>query len=279
MHVMGPYGIVYSVNDPAGTGIAEYIIDYYRLDQSSLCRNAISCYEGRNFILAGFKEDVIYFDFLDNRLPSSISRYIVLSRHSSAKQVKSYTVHHTGNFGPDAPYGGKPNTLSIANPAVSHKLLLLLKKVAEEYGRMNEYEVSYEATHHGPTDVVKPLSFIEIGSSINEWKDPINHKVISLAVIELLENPSHECVPVIGIGGGHYPRKHTKMAFDKKYCYGHIMAKYALRYLSPNILEEMIKKNDPLPVKIIVEKKGTRKEHRNIIEQYILNKSILLEYI
>lgn len=279
MNVLEIYGIVYSVKDPAGSGMAEYIIKYYRLEKSNVCKNAITCYVGNNFVLAGFSEDVIYFDFLDGRLPDKVSRYIVLSRHSSAKKVCSYTVHHTGNFGPEAPYGGRPRTLSIANPIVSHKLLINLNILAEEYGRIDEYEVSYEATHHGPTDVRKPLNFVEIGSTIDEWKDPVNHEIVALAVIKFLENPNHECIPVTGVGGGHYPRKHTKMAFEKNYCYGHIMAKYALQYLSPEILEEMIVKSDPVPQRIIVEKKGTRREHRRIIEQYVLNRGIVLEYI
>ncbi|ADI31492.1 D-aminoacyl-tRNA deacylase [Staphylothermus hellenicus] len=273
------YGIAYSINDPAGSGMAEYIVKYYGLGKSDVCRDAITCYVGDNFVLAGFREDVIYFDFLDDRLPENVSRYIILSRHSSAKKVRSYTVHHTGNFGPEAPYGGRPRILSIANPIVSHKLLINLKMLAEEYGRINEYEVSYEATHHGPTDVRKPLNFIEIGSSIDEWKDPVNHEIAALAVIKFLENPRHKCVPVTGIGGGHYPRKHTKMAFEKNYCYGHIMAKYALQHLSPEILEEMIVKSDPVPQRIVVEKKGTRREHRRVIEQYVLGKGIILEYI
>ncbi len=273
------YALVYSLKDPAGTGVAKYLIDYFKLDRSEICRNSETCYEGKGFILAGFKEDTIYFDFLDERLPSNTRQYIVLSRHSSAKKVKSYTVHHTGNFGNEAPYGGKPGRLAVASPIVAHKLLLLLKEKAKEKNRISEYEVSYEATHHGPTEVNRPLCFIEIGSTIDEWKDPINHAVLGEALIEFLQNDVHECRVVAGVGGGHYPRKHTKKALTEGYCYGHIMAKYALPYLSFNALSLMIERSEPKPRIIVVEKKGTRKEHRTLIEQYASQYGLSIEYI
>lgn len=276
---LGLYGLVFSIKDPAGTGVARYIVERLGLEKTDLCIGAVECYIGENFLLAGFSEDTIYFEFLDQRMPREVEKYIVLSRHSSAKKVKSYTVHHTGNFGPEAPYGGEPRSLSIASPPVSHKLLLLLRKEAEEAGRLEEYEVSYEATHHGPTSPLMPLNFIEIGSTIDEWRDPVNHRVLGEAVIAFLEDPRHECTPVIGIGGGHYPRKHTRKAFQDNYCYGHIMAKYALQYLSLEILDQMVEKNVPMPVKIVVEKKGTRREHRALVEEYVVGKDLVVEYI
>ncbi len=271
------YGLVYSIRDPAGSGIAHYIREYYGLEKcSDRIEHAIECWNSELFYLVGFQEDVIYFDFLDQRLPRNIVQYIVLSRHSSVQRVKSYTVHHTGNFGDEASYGGKPRSLAIANPITSQKLLLNLKKQCEEHDRCNEYEVSYEATHHGPTENSKPLSFIEIGSTIDEWRDPVNHEVLGLAIIEFLEKPIHDCRVVIGIGGGHYPRKHTKMALEENYCYGHIMAKYVLQYLSYETLDMMINRSDPKPRQVVVEKKGTRREHRELIERYVEDKGVEL---
>ncbi len=276
---MEVYGLVFSEKDPAGRGIAEYLIGGLKPDNTEECIRASRCYKGGNYYLAGFTEDTIYFEFLDERLPGNVSGYIVLSRHSSAKRVKSYTVHHTGNYGPEAPYGGRPRSLSIAHPTVTHKLLLIMRRKAEEYGRIGEYEVSYEATHHGPTELGKPLNFIEIGSSIDEWTDPVNHRVIGEAIIEFLEDPGHECKVVAGLGGGHYPRKHTRKALEDNYCYGHIMAKYALPYLSMETLGMMVERSLPKPGVMVVEKKGTRREHRVIIEEFANKKGLGLEYI
>ncbi len=273
------YGIVYSVNDPAGKGVAGKLIEILGFRECSICRDAVTCYCGENYVLAGFKEDVIYFDFLDQRLPGEVTHYIVLSRHSSARKVKSYTVHHTGNPGPEAPYGGKPRSLAVASPCVTYTLLLLLRKYAVEYGRLGEYEVSYEATHHGPTEANKPLTFIEIGSTLEEWVDGINHLVLANAVMELLNKGLVKCKPVLGIGGGHYPRKHTRKAFEDGYCYGHIFAKYALQYLDKEILHQAIKRSEPAPQAIVVEKKGTRREHRVLIEGFASSHGLVVEYI
>ncbi|OYT37398.1 MAG: D-tyrosyl-tRNA(Tyr) deacylase, partial [Desulfurococcales archaeon ex4484_58] len=49
------YGVVFSSKDPAGSGIARYIVDYYGLEPSRDCIKAIKCYVGENFYLAGFE--------------------------------------------------------------------------------------------------------------------------------------------------------------------------------------------------------------------------------
>lgn len=272
------YGIVYSRKDPAGTGVAAKIKEYLKPREYSLCRDSVECYCGDNYVLACFEEDVIFFDFLDERLPS-VDKYIVLSRHSSSAGVKSYTVHHTGNPGNEALYGGRPRSLAVASPKTTYTLLVKLYDYARIFGRDKEYDVSYEATHHGPTEVDKPLTFIEIGSSEEEWNDSVNHEVLARTVIWLLENGELECTPVIGVGGGHYPRKHTALALSKKYCYGHIFAKYSLNALDEELLAKAVERSVPKPEIIVVEKKGTRRQHRLLIEDFASKNNLRVEYV
>jgi len=262
-------GLVYSTRDPAGSGIASYIISALKPSTSTLCISAEECYRGENFVLAGFREDVIYFDFLDKKISLSVDFYIVLSRHSSEAGVKSYTVHATGNFSNEALYGGRPRELGIAHPVVAYRLLRGLKNISTRLNRV-DYEVSYEATHHGPTSLSKPLVFIEIGSSYSEWVDPVNHAVIGSTLVEFLsEYPNlPECTVSIGIGGGHYPRKFTEIALSENTCFGHIMPKYALAYLDFEILDKMYTRTAVKPVQVVVEKKSTRREHRELVEKY-----------
>ncbi|MGB9827992.1 MAG: D-aminoacyl-tRNA deacylase [Thermosphaera sp.] len=272
------YGLAYSINDPAGAGIARALRDKMGLSESSVCKNSITCFQGGNIVLAGFREDVIYFDFLDDRMPPEVIIYIILSRHSSEARVKSYTVHHTGNFGGNALYGGNPGELGISSPMVSW---LLLRALHDSWRNSNraEYEVSYEATHHGPTSLSKPLVFVEIGSSVNEWGDLTNHFIVASSIVKPLESPQANCEPVIGIGGGHYPRKHTEIALKENVCYGHIIPKYALQHLSQEILDKMISRSDIDVRGIIVEKKGTRIEHRSLIEDYASRRGIEVRYV
>ncbi|MCY0867997.1 MAG: D-aminoacyl-tRNA deacylase [Desulfurococcus sp.] len=270
-------GLVYSIRDPAGRGIAKHITE--SLNLHAVEKPGIPEYfEGNGFVLAGFEEDVIYFDFLEEKIPFA-SEYIVLSRHSSEAGVKSYTVHHTGNYGREALYGGKPMELGVASPVTAWRLLRLVKTHRDSYGR-GEYYVGYEATHHGPTSLSKPVVFVEIGSTLDEWSDPVNHKVIGDAVMGfLLGWIKDDCRPVAGIGGGHYPRKHSEIALTQPVCYGHIMAKYSLENLSKQILKSMVERSIVKPEALVVEKKGTRLEHRALIEEFAAERGLQVEYI
>lgn len=274
-------GVVYCVNDPAGRGIAEYLVRELNLHESSICKNATSCFEGEKAVLAGFTEEVVYFDYLDERLPSTTDFYLVLSRHSSESRIKSYTVHTTGNFSDTALLGGRPRELGIAYPSVKWFLLRVLNKLAVDFKRIEEYEVSYEATHHGPTNLSKPIVFIEIGSGVDEWRDPVNHALLGEAVKMLLDvypTPLN-CKPVIGIGGGHYPRRHTELALKHDVCYGHIASKHVLGYLDAEILRKMVQRTREQVLGIVVEKKGTKSTHRTLLEGFSRVEGLTLEYI
>mgnify|MGYP001136811958 CR=1 FL=1 len=48
------------------------------------------------------------------------------------------------------------------------------------------YEVMYEATHHGPTDIPLPSCFIELGSTEKEWNDRIAARAVAQAVLDAL---------------------------------------------------------------------------------------------
>lgn len=274
-------GIVYSAKDPAGSGIAAFLLRELGLRTHGLCQKSVSCYKDEKFILAGFEEDVIYFDFLDDRLPSSVDLYLVLSRHSSEAGIKSFTVHTTGNFSQEVIAGGKPRELGIAHPFIMWFLLRSLYRLRNDYPSRENYEISYEATHHGPTSLSKPIVFVEIGSTRDEWIDNLNHEIIGRAVIELINRYPDlpRCDPSIGIGGGHYPRKHTDLAMNEDTCYGHIASKHVLDYLDYQMLLSMKERCKGNIKSVIVEKKGTRRDHRELVERFSAEHNLLLRYI
>lgn len=274
-------GVVYSVIDPAGKGVADYLVKELGLRELSVCAGSKMCLFGDSFILAGFSEDVIYFDFLDSKLPNNIEFYVVISRHFSEMGTKSYTVHTPGNFTDSALYGGRSRELGIAFPSVKWFLLRTLNKLALEFKKKDEYEVSYEATHHGPTNLMKPIVFIEIGSRASEWMDPINHTIVGEAVKALIRTYPFfpECTPVIGIGGGHYPRKHTELSLRESLCYGHIASKHVLEYLDIELLHAMVKRSRDSVKGIIVEKKSTKHRHRALVENFSQMTRLSLRYI
>lgn len=266
--------LVYSVRDPAGKGIAEYLREVTSSEKTDV-KNAVEAWYIRELdsILAGFEEDIIFLDFLDD-IFDNVEFYIVLSRHSAASGMKSLTTHHTGNPLKKALAGGKPMKLAVANPPVTWLLLTYMKEEADMAG-LKDFQVTFEVTHHGPTEVNKPLSFIEIGSTPDEWGMKKAHRVIGDVVIKALKSYSGSavnCVPTVGFGGPHYAEKFGMRAFEKNECYGHIISRYALKELrdEPELLTKivmdtlsrtsippkkmvMLKKVGSIPKKIIAE--------------------------
>ncbi len=237
--------LAYSIIDEAGKGIAKELLNMVGQYRKVSIPGSVNAYLINDFnaLLVGFKEDVIYFDFLDEVFSNyNVDYYIILSRHSAKSGIKSLTVHHTGNFSSSTLAGGRPFELSVSNPPVTKELLIKLLKLRNEYG-LDDFEVTYEVTHHGPTGIRRPLTFIEIGSSPNEWVLSSAHKVVAYAVLSVISSSHrHYCKPVVGIGGPHYAGIFTKRALTTDECYGHIMPRYALKELKGQLdkLREMI---------------------------------------
>ncbi len=264
----GEIALVYSKKDLAGTGIALHLKDLLGFREHVFLHNT-NVLRFEDIFLAGFDEDVLYFDFLDRVF--DVKAYIVLSRHRSSAKIKSLTVHHTGNPGPRADAGGNPFELSIAYPPMAKKLLVLIKKYADETKLSEEYDVTLEVTHHGPTNLKKPLVFIEIGSSPEEWVDERARKLIAQVVAEAVITPLPKCIPATGFGGGHYARKHTKVMLETNYCLGHIFSKHAIQETKPEVIAQAFKKSTPPSKAVIIEKKGVKSRERKMIENLANN--------
>lgn len=269
-------GLVYSVNDLAGRGIAKCLRDLTNFKELNLRNQLIAeAYYLSDFetLLTGFTKDVIYFDFLDDIM--DVNYYIALSRHRSEAGIKSLTVHHTGNPWPKADFGGNPLELSIANPRVTKALLLNILGYSNEFGIRDEFSITYEVTHHGPTNLSKPLSFVEIGSSQREWLREDAQKVLALSVLDIIAKPDKlpECTVAGGFGGNHYASKFTKIAIENNICFSHIIAKYALKELDAkhlvNVSEQAIKKSSDKVTHVLIEKK-IRKEWKDTVKNVAL---------
>ncbi len=266
--VKAKVGLVYSTRDLAGKGIARHVVELLGLREGGVLAGN-TYYIGDDIVLAGFNEDVIFFEFLDNYL--DVEYYIVLSRHSSKAKIKSLTVHHPGNPTNNAEAGSRPKELSIAFPPMAKKLITLLDKYATEENLKEEYDVTLEVTHHGPTSLSKPIVFIEIGSSPEEWSDERARNLIARVVADSITNTLPECMSSTGFGGGHYARKHTKIMLTTNYCLGHIFSKHVIDYIDEEIILQAIKRSKPQSNNIIIEKKGVKSTQRKKIKE-IVNK-------
>ena len=212
-----------------------------------------------------------FLHILDKDLPAS-DCYIILSRHSSAAGEPAFTVHSVGNFSPDEPkLGGKAATLGKTHAEIQ---TLLLYSLSQNIGSdLSHFDVVSEATHHGPL-LSKPVIFIEMGSSQDVWSNDKTAKVIAKSIKFFLDYPQHSFSSAIGFGGGHYPRKIAQSMLSLEYAVGHICPKYAIDFLTMDIIEQMINKTiSSQPVEyVLFDKKGMKK--RQEIKEIVTNLSL-----
>ncbi|MDR2854547.1 MAG: hypothetical protein LBV40_00070 [Methanomicrobiales archaeon] len=217
--------LVSSKQDPAGTRIHSAILES---DSSSLFSHLIIS-----------KRLVEIDDSFENWVKEGITCVIFLSRHAGKGAVPTLTVHATGNYA-SAELGGTPKTLSRTDPHLMHAIFTeLLVRVPEGY------TVSYEVTHHGPTSVVLPSFFVEIGSTEKEWHDTHAACAVAESVIEVIKQREHlhekrTSIPLIGFGGSHYAPRQTEIARISRGACGHIMPTHQIEHLTHEIFTQMI---------------------------------------
>ena len=272
--------IVYSVRDPAGSGAAERLLEIAGGDPLE-CPRALQCHRlSTGQLIAGFDVDTINLEFIDKTPDPEADAVIVLSRHSASSGRPSLTTHHTGN--PTIrTLGGEPRKLSISAPPLSRALLRAYKDEAENRGLLDEYEVTLEATHHGPTRPVKPLVFIGIGSTPDRWRDPMAQEAMAAAVYKVLRNGIGDCEPAAGFGEPHYPIKFTKIHLEGDYCMGHIIPRYALQEgVTPDVIRQAVEKTWPRrPVTALIHKKSVKSQARRELAGLLEELGVNVEYV
>lgn len=214
--------ILASKKDPAAKNIVNHLLKNYDFRESQ---------EGSGQYLSN---DIVLIQTLDsiskmNNLPIDADEVIVASRHESESGKPSLTTHAPGKL--------DSQELAIAAP-------FTLKAALRELGETNRelklgFDVSLEATHHGPTGLDVPVTFVEIGSSPKQWGDPVAGEAAACAVMAAAGNQDSGA-PAIGLGGTHYARKHTKVALQTDVGIGHILPKY--QPLNSSLLEEALKR-------------------------------------
>jgi len=221
--------VLYSAKDPAGRNIAGYL------------KNAIE-----------IPDSTLYL----KELEVNPSLAIVASRHASESGTPTLTCHSPGNFG-TAEAGGNPRELGVAPALYLREALLNLKENPPA-----NYEVSLEATHHGPTGLGFPIMFAEVGSTDREWKDMNSCRFVAEVISKLLNSNPEKIPSAIGFGGGHYCRKFSKV---EEFSIGHICPKHNLPNLDDEMLKQMIERTIPTPEFALVEKKGLGTEKRRAL--------------
>jgi len=184
----------------------------------------------------------LFYDDIDDRVEKALGKrpslVIFASRHKSASNMRTLTVHPIGNYG-TAEMGGRDRALVPAAPHEMTHALRVLRARAKEASL--QYQVSFEATHHGPF-LATPTFYIEIGSDEQAWKEPGPAAAIAGTIEDVLKGGAPQNPVAIGVGGGHYVPRITDVALEKKISFGHMLPSYQFEEcVQPQMLESMLK--------------------------------------
>jgi D-aminoacyl-tRNA deacylase len=184
---------------------------------------------------------------------------IFISRHSSESGTPTLSVHAPGNLG-KAELGGLSRKVSFSPANAMRDALKVMARYKAEM-RL-DYEVSYEATHHGPC-LDAPTMFAELGSSSKQWSDSRAAEIIGHAVMDAARSfGKHPVEAVLGVGGLHYNSKFTRMALENEVAFGHIIPKYAIPDLDIEILRHCVQRTLERVNRIILDWKGIKSENK-----------------
>ena len=223
--------------DPAGHNMAKF------LSKNMVLKDGI--FRGKYYDLIIIPTPAISADWLEEKY--EYDGFIFLSKHAAESGVLALTCHSTGNF-TEAKFGGNKRQVAIPHPNIQKLYLQTLKK---NQSKFPEFDITIEATHHGPTALSKPTIFIEIGTTEKQWNDvslcesvaELVHHVMSQ---EIPENPVALC-----FGGTHYPSKFTRQLLDGKYALGTVIPKHALENLDEELFSHIIKQNSVATVALL----------------------------
>ena len=216
-------------DDPVGANMAEFLARNMNLQDG--------IYRGSHYDLAVIPTPVISADWLEEKY--DYDGFVFLSKHAAQSGILALTCHSTGNF-KDAEFGGKSRQVAIPHSALQKTYLQELQKNSRQF---EEFQITIEATHHGPTSLSKPSIFIEIGTTEQQWTDATLCGRVA-AIVDCAMKQKCDAFPVaICFGGTHYPAKFTRELLEGRHALGTVMPKHALGSLDMEMFEHILSQN------------------------------------
>src|SRR5881396_3067209 len=251
--------LVSSAKDPASVNLAREMIESQGFASTRIAFRGRPFYQKDSLLLATIDEEIIRPPNLDDYF--NPQAYIFLSKHRAKSGVPSLTAHTTGNFG-EAELGGNPREIARVNPDLLKNYLISLAKQGEA---VRGYQVTAEATHHGPTSLNKPVLFVEIGSDEKNWNDRDAAKAVAVALLQSLREPRSWDKVAVGFGGTHYPEKFNKLLLEDEFAFAAIVPKYALQEFDSALFGQILQKSTKLPRYALLDWKGLGPEKDKIV--------------
>ena len=238
-------------SDPAGANMASFI--------SKQMKKEGEIYHGNDLDLVIISTPAISADWLEDKY--HYDGYVFLSKHASESGRLALTCHSTGNFG-DALFGGFPRQVAIPHP---HLQKSYMKQLWEERDNFSKFDITIEATHHGPTALSEPTLFIEIGTTEKEWTDKKLCENVAKIVLKEMSAPQKKYDVAICFGGTHYPSKFNKELLEGDLALGTVIPKHGLDELDKNLFDHIVERNTEAKF-ALVDWNGLGKNKQKIVD-------------
>jgi len=263
--------IVASSKNVASMTMASALIKNHGFQSTGISFGSSPLYQSGSVIIATMDTDIIHPPDLDAYFRPQA--YIFLSTHRSESGIPSLTVHTTGNFTDREVLGARPREVGAIDPDLQKNYLIALN---ERRSRLDGYEITIEATHHGPTSLRKPVLFVELGSSENQWRDAHAAEVIADALMASLASGKKWDKVALAFGGTHYPQKFNKVLLEGDCALSAVVAKHYLEWIDGEMFGQLIQRTSRFPRQVLVDWKGAGPHKEKII---LLSKQFALEVV
>lgn len=242
--------------DPAGRRMAESLASGMDEERGAAGRGRL--YRGPSYDVLVSDGPVVEADWLGEGSGEGwgkrYSGFVFLSRHAAKSGVPALTCHSTGNFGP-ASLGGRDGQVAVPYPEMHGEFMRRLHAGRAQFGG---FEITIEATHHGPTDLERPSVFVEVGTTEAQWTDDaLCAAVAGIAggAAEAVAGGGRDAAGrpprAVCFGGTHYPRKFTDAVVQGRYDLGTVVPKHALGSLDGRMLSHILERNAPVETALV----------------------------
>jgi D-aminoacyl-tRNA deacylase len=263
--------LVASSRNLASMTIASALIRKHGFESTGITFGSSPLYQSGSMILATMDSDIVEPPDLDAHFRPQA--YIFLSTHRAESGIPSLTVHTTGNFTDKVVLGARPREMGAIDPDLQKNYLIALN---ERRSQLEGYEVTIEATHHGPTSLRRPVLFVELGSTERQWGDSHAAEVISDALMASLVSGKKWDKVALAFGGTHYPEKFNKALLESEYALSAVVAKHYLEWIDGEMFGQLIQRTSKFPRFVLVDWKGAGPHREKII---LLSKQFALEVV
>jgi D-aminoacyl-tRNA deacylase len=263
--------LVASSKNMASKTIASALIRSHGFESSGIRFGSSDLYQSGSVILATIDSEIIYPPDLDAYFRPQA--YVFLSTHRAESGIPSLTVHTTGNFTDKEVLGARPKEVGAIDPDLQKNYLIALN---ERRAKLEGYEITIEATHHGPTSLRRPVLFVELGSTEKQWGDPHAAGVIADALMASLASGKKWDRVALAFGGTHYPQKFNKVLLEGDRALSAVVAKHYLEWIDGEMFGQLIQRTSRFPREVLVDWKGAGPHREKIIS---LSKQFALEVV